>query len=75
MNQQLGRGEQAQPEPVRVHPVRIGSSQLHRHAVRHGGTETGPVHRRQPREVRACRPDAGRISILEPSPVEYARMN
>ena len=57
--EQMSAGKQGQPEPVRVRAVRIGSSQLHRHEIRHGGTEDRPVHRPQPSEIRSSRGNAG----------------
>ena len=55
----MGARKQGQPEPVRVRAVRIGSSQLHRHEIRHGGTEDRPVHRPQPSEIRSGQGNAG----------------
>ena len=64
--EQMGAGKQGQHEPVRVLAVRIGSSQLHRHEIRHGGTEDRPVHRPQPSEIRSGQGNAGnRIGKIE----------
>ena len=58
-------GEQSQDQSVRVRPFRIGSSQLRRHAIRHGGTQNRPVHRRQQVEVRASTGHAGESNFFK----------
>lgn len=58
---QMGAGEQTQTESVRVHAVRLGSAQLRRHALRHGGTEAGPVLHCQPLRIQQKQGHAGRL--------------
>ena len=55
----MGAGEQAQDQPIRLCSFRIGSTQLRRHAIRHGRIENRPVLRRQQSEIRADQRNAG----------------
>ena len=62
-SQQVVARKQTQDQPVRICPLRIGPSQLHRHEICHGRDENCPVLRHQQSEIRANQRNAGKAHL------------